>query len=52
MCHPGYSDATLEGLDSLTTQREVERAFLAGPQWPQVLEAAGVTVAPFAAFPR
>ncbi len=49
MCHPGYSDAILEGLDRMTTQREVERAFLAGPAWPRVLEAAGVFVGPFRA---
>lgn len=49
MCHPGYSDSTLEGLDRMTTQREVELAFLAGPEWLRVLEAARVVVAPFAA---
>ena len=48
MCHPGYSDEILAGLDSLTRQREVERHFLAGPDWPRVLDAAGVVVAPFA----
>jgi predicted glycoside hydrolase/deacetylase ChbG (UPF0249 family) len=47
MCHPGYSDTTLAGLDSMTVQRDVERAFLAGDEWPGVLEAAGVAVAPF-----
>ncbi len=47
MCHPGYSDAALAGLDSMTAQRDVERAFLAGPAWIRVLEAAGVVVAPF-----
>jgi predicted glycoside hydrolase/deacetylase ChbG (UPF0249 family) len=48
MCHPGYSDATLAGLDSMTTQRDAEREFLAGEHWPRVLAAAGITVAPFA----
>jgi predicted glycoside hydrolase/deacetylase ChbG (UPF0249 family) len=50
MCHPGYSDTTLEGLDPMTGQREVERSFLAGEAWPSMLEAAGVTVEPFAAI--
>jgi predicted glycoside hydrolase/deacetylase ChbG (UPF0249 family) len=50
MCHPGYSDATLAGLDPMTEQRNVERAFLAGDEWPRVLDSAGVVVAPFAAF--
>jgi len=49
MCHPGYSDTTLAGLDPMTGQRDVERTFLAGEAWPQVLDAAGVVVAPFAA---
>jgi predicted glycoside hydrolase/deacetylase ChbG (UPF0249 family) len=48
MCHPGYSDTTLAGLDPMTEQRDVERAFLAGDEWPRMLEAAGVMVAPFA----
>jgi chitin disaccharide deacetylase len=50
MCHPGYSDSTLAALDPMTEQRDVERAFLAGEDWPCVLESAGVVVAPFAAF--
>ena len=49
MCHPGYSDTTLAGLDPMTVQRDAERSFLAGEEWPRVLEAAGVAVAPFAA---
>lgn len=50
MCHPGYSDATLAGLDPMTTQRDVERAFLAEDGWCKVLEAARVEVAPFKAL--
>jgi chitin disaccharide deacetylase len=50
MCHPGYSDSTLSALDSMTGQRDVERAFLAGDNWLRVLESAGVVVAPFAAL--
>ncbi len=49
MCHPGYSDQTLAGLDSMTSQRDIERAFLAGPEWRRVLEAARVVVAPMGA---
>ncbi len=50
MCHPGYSDATLAGLDPMTRQRDVERVFLAGDGWRKVLEAAHVGVAPFKAL--
>jgi predicted glycoside hydrolase/deacetylase ChbG (UPF0249 family) len=51
MCHPGYSDTTLAGLDSMTTERDAELAFLAGEGWLKVLAAAHVAVAPFAALP-
>ena len=47
MCHPGYSDTTLAGLDPMTVQRDAEREFLAGEHWLRVLSAAGVAVAPF-----
>jgi len=47
MCHPGYSDTTLAGLDSMTTQRDAERSFLAGEGWLRVLKAAQVAVVPF-----
>ena len=30
MCHPGFVDDTLVGLDPLTDQREHEHAFLGG----------------------
>jgi predicted glycoside hydrolase/deacetylase ChbG (UPF0249 family) len=50
MCHPGYSDATLVGLDPMTRQRDVEREFLSGDEWPHLLDTAGVVVAPFSAF--
>jgi len=39
MCHPGFVDAELRRLDSLTTQREREHAFLAGDEFPRVLAA-------------
>lgn len=51
MCHPGYSDTTLAGLDSMTTAREAELAFLAGEGWPNVLAAADVAVVPFGGLP-
>jgi hypothetical protein len=37
MCHPGFVDAELQRLDGLTTLREREYAFLAGPAFPEVL---------------
>ncbi len=49
MCHPGYSDTTLAGLDPMTGQRDAERAFLAGDEWPRLVELAGIVVAPFSA---
>ncbi|MCX7312194.1 MAG: ChbG/HpnK family deacetylase [Hyphomicrobiales bacterium] len=45
MCHPGFVDAELERLDPLTTQREREYAYFAGPEFPAVLRAHGVTLA-------
>lgn len=50
MCHPGYSDTILAGLDSMTTQRDAERAFLAGEEWLKVLNAAQVEVVSFGAL--
>ncbi|MPZ59118.1 MAG: ChbG/HpnK family deacetylase [Rhizobiales bacterium] len=44
MCHPGYPDAELAGLDSLTFQRQREFDFFAGPAFPNVLAAHGVTL--------
>ena len=44
MCHPGFVDETLEGLDLLTTQREAEHAYLAGAQFPPLLAANNVTL--------
>ncbi len=49
MCHPGYSDATLAGLDTMTAQRDAELAFLAGDGWSKTLAAAHVEIAPFEA---
>lgn len=50
MCHPGYSDTTLAGLDGMTAERDAEREFLAGEGWLKVLAAAHVAVVPFAAL--
>ena len=44
MCHPGFVDETLIGLDPLTTQRESEHAFLAGAQLPPLLVLNNVTL--------
>jgi len=44
MCHPGFVDETLQGLDPLTTQREVEHAYLASDQFPALLAANKVTL--------
>jgi predicted glycoside hydrolase/deacetylase ChbG (UPF0249 family) len=44
MCHPGFVDETLVSLDPLTTQRESEHAYLAGPQFPPLLAANNVTL--------
>ena len=45
MCHPGFVDDVLIGLDPLTGQRERERAFLAGDAFPPLLAANNVTLA-------
>jgi predicted glycoside hydrolase/deacetylase ChbG (UPF0249 family) len=44
MCHPGFVDDTLVSLDPLTTQREAEHAYLAGEQFPRLLEANNITL--------
>jgi chitin disaccharide deacetylase len=44
MCHPGFVDDTLVSLDPLTTQREVEHAFLGGAYFPPLLAANKVTL--------
>ncbi len=45
MCHPGFVDAELTRLDSLTVQREQEYAFLAGNGFPAMLAAKGLKLA-------
>ena len=37
MCHPGFVDDTLRDLDPLTDQREREYAYLAGDDFPALL---------------
>ena len=44
MCHPGFVDDILVGLDPLTTQRESEYAFLAGEHFPPLLTLNKVTL--------
>jgi predicted glycoside hydrolase/deacetylase ChbG (UPF0249 family) len=44
MCHPGFVDEILVSLDSLTTQREHEYAFLGGEHFPPLLAANKVTL--------
>lgn len=46
MCHPGHSNAELEGIDCLTNQREAELAFLLGNQWPALMARNGIKIAP------
>jgi predicted glycoside hydrolase/deacetylase ChbG (UPF0249 family) len=45
MCHPGFVDDELRSLDSLTTLREREYAFLAGEMFAPVLAAQDVVLA-------
>jgi hypothetical protein len=45
MCHPGFVDAELKALDSLTTLREHEFAFFSSEAFPKVLADHGVALA-------
>jgi len=45
MCHPGFVDAELKRLDSLTTLREHEFAYFNSDAFPQVLAKHGVELA-------
>ena len=45
MCHPGFVDAELEALDSLTTLREQEFAYFSSNAFPQVLDEQGFALA-------
>jgi len=44
MCHPGFVDEILVGLDPLTATRETEFAYLAGEDFPRLLAANKVTL--------
>jgi hypothetical protein len=44
MCHPGFVDEILIGLDPLTKVREIEHAYLAGEGFPALLAANKVTL--------
>ena len=46
MCHPGYADAALAGLDAMTTARETERAFFMSNAWPALLAARNLEIGP------
>ena len=45
MCHPGFVDAELKRLDSLTTLREHEFAYFNSDEFPKALAAHGVELA-------
>lgn len=44
MCHPGFVDEMLVGIDNVTHQREREFAFLASEDFPRLLGASNVTL--------
>ena len=44
MCHPGFVDEVLIGLDPLTSVREIEHAYLSGKDFPNLLAANKVTL--------
>lgn len=44
MCHPGFVDDVLVGLDPMTDVREREHAYLAGDAFPRLLADSGVTL--------
>jgi hypothetical protein len=44
MCHPGFVDEILTGLDPFTWTREVEHTYLAGEEFPRLLAANKVTL--------
>ncbi len=44
MCHPGFVDEMLVSVDNVTHQREREFAFLAGDDFPRLLDASNVTL--------
>jgi chitin disaccharide deacetylase len=44
MCHPGFVDDTLVGLDPFTAQREHEHAFLGGEDFARLLAANNITL--------
>jgi chitin disaccharide deacetylase len=44
MCHPGFVDEILTGLDPMTDVREREHAYLAGDAFARLLTDSGVTL--------
>ncbi len=47
MCHPGFMDNELHGLDPATASREAEMGFLLSPRFDAICAAAGMTPARF-----
>ena len=47
MCHPGFPDAALAALDTVVHRRQDEYDYLAGPEFPRDLAAAGRSLARF-----
>lgn len=47
MCHPGYSDDELAGLDSMTSARDGEYAFFMGPDWIGLVAARNLEIGPY-----
>jgi predicted glycoside hydrolase/deacetylase ChbG (UPF0249 family) len=47
MCHPGFPDAELAALDTLVERRQDEYDYLAGPDFPRDMAAAGRRIARF-----
>ncbi len=47
MCHPGFMDNELQGLDPATASRETEMGFLLSPRFDAICAAAGMAPARF-----
>ncbi|WP_210485589.1 ChbG/HpnK family deacetylase [Microvirga antarctica] len=46
MCHPGYVDEELRGLDPAVESRPLERAYLASPAFARLLRERGIVLSP------
>lgn len=47
MCHPGYADAALKGLDPVTHTRDAEHAYLMSDAWPALLAREELELGPY-----